>query len=85
MITGLMVHFMFSRYERATTALKYITSIFKELELFRDLPENLQEIVRPTLVRGSWHAHSYNILTHLLSRGSEEDREWAVRKTLDLR
>ena len=59
--------------------------MLKELELFRELPENLQEIVRPTLVRGSWHAHSYQILTHLLARGDEADREWAVTKTLDLR
>ena len=59
--------------------------VLKELELFRTLPERLQEIVQPTLVRGSWHAHSYNILTHLLSRGSEEDREWAIQKTLSLR
>ena len=59
--------------------------VFRELELFRTLPDKLQEFVQPTLVRGSWHAHSYNILTHLLARGSQEDREWAVQKTLDMR
>ena len=57
----------------------------EQLKLFRQLPKQLQKIVEPTLVRGSWHAHSYQILTYLLARGSEEDREWAIQKTLSMR
>ena len=39
----------------------------------------------PTVVRGGYYGHSENILTTLLASQDKEDREFAVRKTLDIR
>ena len=43
------------------------------------------EMAWPTVVRGGYYGHSENILTTLLASQDKEDREFAVRKTLDIR
>ena len=77
-----MNNFIFQRHDHWLDGPNHV---LEQLKLFRKLPKSLQKLVEPWVKRGSWHAHSYNILTHLLARGDEEDREFAIEKTLSLR
>ena len=42
-------------------------------------------IIRPTVNRGAWHAHSENILYSLLCSNKKDDRTFAVKQILNIR
>ena len=76
------VHFyikMNPSYLRGPDHLLYAVNLLKHQR-----PE-IQEMVWTTVVRGGYYGHSENILTTLLTSQDQEDREFAVRKTLDIR
>ena len=48
-------------------------------------PKDVMDIVKPVIQRGSWHAHSENILYSLLTSHDPEDRKFAVKQILKIR
>ena len=48
-------------------------------------PKQVLDIVRATVNRGSWHAHSENVLYSLLCSDKKDDRLFAVKQILKIR
>ena len=48
-------------------------------------PPKVHEIVKPVVERGSWHAHSENILYSLLCSPIKKNRTFAVKQILKIR
>ena len=55
------------------------------VNLLKHQTPEVQDMAWQTVVRGGYYGHSENILTTLLTSQDQEDREFAVRKTIDIR
>ena len=56
--------------------------ILTTLRLFRKQPKEVQNIIKDTISRGAYHAHSENVLLALLCSNLEEERVFAIEKIL---
>ena len=54
--------------------------ILTALSIFRRQPEEVQVIIKDTIIRGAYHAHSKNIILSLLASNVEEERVFAIDK-----
>ena len=54
--------------------------ILTTLRLFRKQPKEVQNIIKDTISRGAYHAHSENVLLALLCSNLEEERVFAIEK-----
>ena len=59
--------------------------ILTALRIFRTQPEEVQAIIKDTLIKGAYHAHSENIILSLLASNIEEERDFAIDKILEIR
>ena len=59
--------------------------VLHQLELLRSQSKAVVEIVKDTVNRGAWYAHSETILQTLLCSDDEEERRFAVKKILEIR
>ena len=59
--------------------------ILTALRIFRTQPEEVQAIIKDTIIRGAYHAHSENIILSLLASNIEEERVFAIDKILEIR
>ena len=59
--------------------------ILTELSLLRLQSPKVQEIVRPTVNRSAWNAHSESVLQTMLCSEDKEERDFAVSKILKIR
>ena len=60
-------------------------NILSSLKLFSKLSDEVKDIIRDTLSRNAYHAHSENILFALLSSEDVCNRQFAINKIIDLR
>ena len=56
-----------------------------QLELLRFQKKKVVDIVKPTVQRGAWYAHSESVLQAMLCSKLEEERRFAVKKILNIR
>ena len=59
--------------------------LLKAVKLLAIATDEVQEIVRPVIQRGSYHGHSENILLSLLCSSDAGDRRFAVSRFLRVR
>ena len=59
--------------------------VLEQVMLVREQEHNVQEIVWPFVASSSWFAHSENILQTLVCSDSEEERQFGVKKILEIR
>ena len=55
------------------------------LQILKKQTPEVHDIIKDTVIRGAYHAHRENILTSLLCSHEKSDREFAVKKILNLR
>ena len=55
------------------------------LELLEQQSDEVKTIITDVIIRGSYSAHSENLLASLLCSASKEDREFAVKQILKIR
>lgn len=59
--------------------------ILTTLRVFRKQPREVQNIIKDTISRGAYHAHSENVLLALLCSNLKEERVFAIEKILHIR
>ena len=88
----LIIDFVIKNYFKLYFDIKVKNSILEgpnhiltALRLLRNQPEEVQEIVKDTIIRGSYHAHSENVLLTLLASKIQSERQFAIGKILKIR
>ena len=88
----LIIDFVIKNYFKLYFDIKVNNSILEgpnhiltALRLLRNQPEEVQEIVKDTIIRGSYHAHSENVLLTLLASKIQSERQFAIGKILKIR
>ena len=59
--------------------------ILTALKILRTQPKEVQDIIKDTISRGAYHAHSENLILSLLSSNVESERVFAIEKILQIR
>ena len=87
-----MVHFIVTNYAPMWFMIKSKPHIifgprhyFKQIELIKKLPKNVQSIVKENISRSAYHAHPENVLLSMLADDRSEVRTKAVEVITKLR
>ena len=59
--------------------------ILTALRIFKKQPNEVQNVIKDTISRGAYHAHSENVLLALLCSSVQEERVFAIEKILSIR